>query len=1070
MWIVKLALRRPYTFVVLSLLIFILGIGSAIETPKDIFPYINIPVVTIVWTYNGLPPNEMEGRIVTVCERALTTTVNDIEHTESESYQGVSVIKVFFQPNVKVELAISQVTSIVQTVLRVLPPGTFPPAIVKYDASSVPIVQLALSGEGLNEEDLYDLGLSFIRPRLATVKGASVPLPYGGKVRQIMVDADPNAMYARHLSAADISTALNQQNLILPAGTARLGDREFVVKTNSSPTEVSALNDLPIRASNGSIVFMKDVAQVRNGFAVQTNIVRQDGKRSALLTVLKNGETSTLDIVQGVRDALPRVKAGLPPALKITPLFDQSIFVRESISEVTREATIAAALTGLMILLFLGSWRSTLIVCASIPLSIATSLIILTALGETINVMTLGGLALAVGILVDDATVEIENTHRNMHGHKSLVHAILDSAQQVAAPAFVSTLSICIVFIPVVLLTGAAKYLFTPLAMAVAFAMLASYFLSRTLVPTMMHFLLPAELKLYQDPEYAKAEEGRNFVWRIHSKFDRQFEKMREHYKDILEWCLFHRGITLGIFGIFLLCSLPLIFVIGQDFFPYVDSGQMRLHVNPPQGMRAEDSEQYFAAVEQEIRRVIPPDRISTIIDNIGLPAGGINLAFGNNATISNTDGEILIALNPGERDTQQYMRTLRADLTQKFPDGSFFFTPANITNQILDFGLPAPIDLQVTGRSTKNYQLAVDLQKKIAAIPGAVDVHIHQQVSYPTVQVNVDRNKARQVGLTQQDVAQSMLISLSGTAQTAPNEWLNVANGVNYQVVVQTPINQVNTLPALAGTPITAPSGNASQLLGNLATFQRLETPIVINHYNIQPVYDVYADVDRRDLGGVASEIQKIIDGASKQLPVGTTLSLRGEVTTMRESFIRLGIGIAFALVLVYMLMAVNFQSWLDPLIILFAIPGAFCGILWMLFATQTTFSVPSLMGTIMTIGVATANSILMVVFANDERVAGKNQHDAALNAGYTRLRPVIMTALAMIIGMLPMALALGEGGEQNAPLGRAVIGGLLVATFGTLFIVPVIYSLLRTKAPVDYDKEIDMEYEGKTENESQA
>ena len=1064
MWIVKLALRRPYTFVVLSLLIFLLGIGSAIEAPKDIFPYINIPVVTIVWTYTGLPPNEMEGRIVTVCERALTTTVNDIEHTESESYQGVSVIKVFFQPNVKVELAISQVTSIVQTVLRVLPPGSFPPAIVKYDASSVPILQLALSGEGLSEEDLYDLGLSFIRPRLATVRGASVPLPYGGKVRQIMVDADPNAMYARHLSASDISTALNQQNLILPAGTARIGDREFVVKTNSSPTEVSALNDLPIRAANGSIVFMKDVAQVRNGYAVQTNIVRQDGKRSALLAVLKNGETSTLNIVQGVRDSLPKVKAGLPPALKITPLFDQSIFVRESIGEVTREAAIAAALTGLMILLFLGSWRSTLIVCASIPLSIATSLVVLTALGETINVMTLGGLALAVGILVDDATVEIENTHRNMGlGHKSLVHSILDSAQQVAAPAFVSTLSICIVFIPVVLLTGAAKYLFTPLAMAVVFAMMASYFLSRTLVPTMMHYLLESELKLYQDPEYAKAEERRNWVWRIHSKFDRQFEKGREHYKHVLEWCLQHRAITLGIFGVFVLCSLPLLWVIGQDFFPYVDSGQMRLHVNPPVGLRAEDSEQYFAAVEQEIRKDIPAERIQTIIDNIGLPAGGINLAFGNNATISNTDGEILIALTPGGRNTQEYMRTLRSHLAQKFPDGTFFFTPANMTNEILDFGLPAPIDLQVTGRAPGNYSLAQDLERKIAAIPGAVDVHIHQQVNYPTVQVNVDRNKARQVGLTQQDVAQSMLISLSGTAQTAPNEWLNVANGVNYQVVVQTPINQISTLPELGGTPVTSPSGNTSQLLSNLATFRRLETPIVIDHYNIQPVYDVYADVDRRDLGGVANGIQKIIDGAQKNLPVGTTLTLRGEVQTMKDSFLRLGIGIAFALILVYMLMAVNFQSWVDPLIILFAIPGAFCGILWMLFATQTTFSVPSLMGTIMTIGVATANSILMVVFANDERGEGKDQHDAALNAGYTRLRPVIMTALAMIIGMLPMALALGEGGEQNAPLGRAVIGGLLVATFGTLFIVPVMYSLLRKKAPVDYDKEIDMEYEGK-------
>jgi len=1064
MWIVKLALRRPYTFVVLSLLIFLLGIGSAIEAPKDIFPYINIPVVTIVWTYTGLPPNEMEGRIVTVCERALTTTVNDIEHTESESYQGVSVIKVFFQPNVKVELAISQVTSIVQTVLRVLPPGSFPPAIVKYDASSVPILQLALSGEGLSEEDLYDLGLSFIRPRLATVRGASVPLPYGGKVRQIMVDADPNAMYARHLSASDISTALNQQNLILPAGTARIGDREFVVKTNSSPTEVSALNDLPIRAANGSIVFMKDVAQVRNGYAVQTNIVRQDGKRSALLAVLKNGETSTLNIVQGVRDSLPKVKAGLPPALKITPLFDQSIFVRESIGEVTREAAIAAALTGLMILLFLGSWRSTLIVCASIPLSIATSLVVLTALGETINVMTLGGLALAVGILVDDATVEIENTHRNMGlGHKSLVHSILDSAQQVAAPAFVSTLSICIVFIPVVLLTGAAKYLFTPLAMAVVFAMMASYFLSRTLVPTMMHYLLESELKLYQDPEYAKAEERRNWVWRIHSKFDRQFEKGREHYKHVLEWCLQHRAITLGIFGVFVLCSLPLLWVIGQDFFPYVDSGQMRLHVNPPVGLRAEDSEQYFAAVEQEIRKDIPAGQIQTIIDNIGLPAGGINLAFGNNATISNTDGEILIALTPGGRNTQEYMRTLRSHLAQKFPDGTFFFTPANMTNEILDFGLPAPIDLQVTGRAPGNYSLAQDLERKIAAIPGAVDVHIHQQVNYPTVQVNVDRNKARQVGLTQQDVAQSMLISLSGTAQTAPNEWLNVANGVNYQVVVQTPINQISTLPELGGTPVTSPSGNTSQLLSNLATFRRLETPIVIDHYNIQPVYDVYADVDRRDLGGVANGIQKIIDGAQKNLPVGTTLTLRGEVQTMKDSFLRLGIGIAFALILVYMLMAVNFQSWVDPLIILFAIPGAFCGILWMLFATQTTFSVPSLMGTIMTIGVATANSILMVVFANDERGEGKDQHDAALNAGYTRLRPVIMTALAMIIGMLPMALALGEGGEQNAPLGRAVIGGLLVATFGTLFIVPVMYSLLRKKAAVDYDKEIDMEYEGK-------
>ncbi len=1065
MWIVKLALRRPYTFVVLSLLIFLLGIGSAIETPKDIFPYINIPVVTIVWSYSGLTPTEMEGRIVTVCERALTTTVNDIEHSESESYQGVSVIRVYFQPNVKVELALSQITAVVQTILRVLPPGTYPPNIIKFDASSVPIVQLSLSGQGLSEADLYDLGISFIRPRLATVKGASVPLPYGGKVRQIMVDTDPNLMYAKHLSAQDVSTAIANQNLILPAGTARIGDREYVVKMNSSPGEVSALNDLPIRSANGSVVFIKDVAQVEEGFAEQTNIVRQDGKRGALLTVLKNGETSTIDIVDGVKKSIPRVTAGLPPNLKVTPLFDQSVFVRESIGEVVREATIAAALTGLMILLFLGSWRSTLIVCTSIPLSIATSMIILAALGETINVMTLGGLALAVGILVDDATVEIENTHRNMAEKKPLVRAILDSAQQVAAPAFVSTLSICIVFIPVVLLTGAAKYLFTPLAMAVAFAMMASYFLSRTLVPTMMHFLLKAEIDLYQDESASEREEKNNWIWRWHHKFDRQFEKFRHGYKGVLEWCLSNAALTLIIFGAFVLLSLPVALGIGEDFFPYVDSGQMQLHVNPPEGMRLEDSEQYFASIEAEIRKIIPADEVKLMLDNIGLPTGGINLAFGANATISNSDGQILISLQPGKRDTTKYMRLIREQLPKKFPGATFFFVPANITNQILDFGLPAPIDIAVTGRGKGNYELTQKILKRVQAIPGAVDVHIHQQVTYPTLQVNVDRVKASQLGLTQSNVANSMLISLTGTGQTAPNEWLNPLNGVNYQIVTQTPIDKISTLPELARTPVTSPTGNTSQLLGNLATFRRDESPIIIDHYNIQPTYDIYADVDRRDLGGVASEIRKIIADETKTLPVGTTIELRGEVDTMQKSFVRLGIGIIFAIGLVYLLMAVNFQSWLDPVIILMALPGAFCGILWMLYLTQTTFNVPSLMGTIMTIGVATANSILMVVFANDERTAGKDRMEAALNAGFTRLRPVIMTALAMIIGMLPMALALGEGGEQNAPLGRAVIGGLLLATVGTLFIVPVIYSLLKKNPPVDWDKEIDEEYGPVTE-----
>jgi multidrug efflux pump subunit AcrB len=1058
MWIVRLALRRPYTFVVLSLLMFLLGIGTTIESPKDIYPFINIPVVTIVWSYTGLPPQEMEGRIVTVCERALTTTVNDIEHTQSESYQGVAVIRVFFQPNVKVEQALAQITAVVQTILRVLPPGTFAPNILKYDASSVPILQLGLSGQGVTEEDLYDMGLSFIRPRLANVKGASVPLPYGGKVRQVQVDVDPNLLYAKHLSATDVSSALNLQNLILPAGLARMGDREFIIKLNSSPALVSAMNDMPIRAANGAVVLVKDVAQVRLGYAPQVNVVRQDGKRAALLTVLKNGETSTLDIVKGVKQMLPSIIAGLPiKGMTITPLFDQSIFVSESISEVVREAAIAAGLTALMILLFLGSWRSTFIVCLSIPLSIATSLVVLWCCGQTINVMTLGGLALAVGILVDDATVEIENTHRNMVHETSLLKAILDSASQVAAPALVSSLCICLVFTPVVLLSGPAKYLFTPLAMAVVFAMLASYFLSRTLVPTMMHFLLEKEMPLYRDPEASKQEEEENWLWRIHSGFERWFDRQRERYGRLLESALDARPLVLGFFALFVLLSLPLVFLIGEDFFPYVDSGQMRLHVYPPQGTRPEDSELYFAAVEREIRAAIPADQLQMILDNIGLPNGGFNLAFSDSSVTSDSDGDIMIALKPGKRNTQLYMRQLRERLHNKFPDGIFFFTPANITNQILDFGLPAPIDLQVVGRGKNNYQIAQRLLAQVQSIPGISDAHIHQQLEQPTINVNVDRVKARQIGLTQDDVARSMLISLTGTQQTAPNEWLNPQTGVNYQVVVQTPQYRIDSLQSLSRTPITSPQGNASQLLGNVADFQRDVTPIVINHYNIQPTFDIYADVDQRDLGGVASEIRKIMKNTMDSLPEGTTLALRGEVQTMQDSFLRLGIGIIFAIILVYLLMVVNFQSWIDPLIILMALPVAFCGILWMLYLTDTTFNVPSLMGTIMTIGVALANSILVVVFANDEREKGLGAREAAHSAGITRLRPVCMTALAMIIGMGPMALALGEGGEQNAPLGRAVIGGLLLATFGTLFVVPIMYSLLRTETPVDVGKEVD-------------
>jgi multidrug efflux pump subunit AcrB len=1057
MWIVRLALRRPYTFVVLSLLIAVLGIGAAIETPKDIFPYINIPVVTVVWNYAGLTPTEMAGRIVTISERALTTTVNDIEHTESQSYQGVAVIKVYFQPGVQIAAAEAQVTAVMQTILKIVPPGTTPPFMIKYDASSVPIVQLSVGGPGLSEADLSDESLNFVRPLLATVQGASIPSPYGGKYRQVMIDTDPNLMYAHHLSAADISAAMGQQNLILPAGTARIGDREFVVKTNSSPDTIAALNDLPVRAANGAVVYIKDVAQVHIGHAVQTNIVRENGKRSALLAVLKNGNTSTIDIVSNIKKNLPRIEAELAP-LKITPLFDQSIFVRTSIDEVAREGIIAAGLTALMILLFLGSWRSTLIVCISIPLSIATSLVVLSAIGQTINVMTLGGMALAVGILVDDATVEIENTHRNMGLKKPLTRAILDSAQQVAAPAFVSTLSICIVFVPVVLLTGAAKFLFTPLAMAVVFAMLASYFLSRTLVPTMMHFLLKKELALYQDPSESDREARKNFVWRWHIRFEHKFERLQHYYKQLLEWCVDHARITLLLFVVLLVVSLPLTFFIGRDFFPYVDSGQMRLEVEPPQGMRSEDAEQYFARVDAEIRRALPAGRLNMLLDNIGLPNSGINLAFASSPPISNSDGEILISLNPGPKQTEEYMRLLRDDLQKKFPDGTFFFAPANITNQILDFGLPAPIDLQVIGHGKDNYALATKLEKEVAAIPGAVDVHLHQQVAYPTIDVTVDRTKARQIGLTQQDVAQSTLISLSGTSQVAPNQWLNPQNGVNYNVVVQTPQYRISSLPDLSRTPVTTPQGNATQILGNIATFRRDQSPIIVNHYDIEPVYDVYANVDQRDLGSVAHEIEKKIQ--NQKVSKATQLELRGQVQTMNDSFTRLGLGIIFAIGLVYLLMAVNFQSWLDPLIILMAIPCAFCGILWTLFLTQTTFNVPSLMGAIMTIGVATANSILMVVFANDERLEGKHRREAALNAGHTRLRPVLMTALAMIIGMFPMALALGEGGEQNAPLGRAVIGGLIFATVGTLFLVPTIYSLLKKHPPIDYTKEIEEEY----------
>jgi CzcA family heavy metal efflux pump len=1066
MWIVRLALRRPYTFVVMSILISVLGGAAMFLLPTDIFPTIDIPVVSVIWTYNGISPDEMAQRIVTVHERAMTTVVNDIEHMESQSYNGVSVIRVFFQPNAKVELAVAQITSLSQTILRAMPPGIFPPAIVKYNASSVPILQLSINSKSLSEQELYDYGQNFIRTQLATVQGASIPLPYGGKARQIMVDIDPESLYAKHLSATDVSQAINLQNLILPAGNAKVGDREYLIRVNSSPSTIQGLNELPIKSVNGATVYIKDVAQVRDGFAVQTNIVRENGTRAALLTVLKNGSASTLDIVKRIKAQLPRVMAGLPQELSVSTLLDQSLFVRAAITGVMREAIIAAALTGAMILLFLGSWRSTLIVCISIPLSILTSLIVLSLFNETINVMTLGGLALAVGILVDDATVEIENIHRNLAQKKPITRAILDGAQQIAVPAFVSTLAICIVFVPVLLLTGAARYLFTPLAMAVVFAMMASYLLSRTLVPTMVHYLLASEVEIYQQGE--EAAHGHGWIWRVHHAFNRQFERLRNGYRGALVWTLDHRGLVSVLFGIFVVASCGLTFLVGEDFFPYVDSGQMRLHVRTLQGTRIEETEGIFAQVEDEIRRNIPASEMDTILDNIGLPNGGINLAFSDTATIGSGDGEILISLKEGKHGpTQGYMRKLRTALHNRFPDLTLFFQPANITNQILNFGLPAPIDVQVVGRNAAaNYRLVRELQRRIALIPGAADVHIHQEINYPELRVNVDRTKADQAGLSQRDVANSLLISLSSSGQVAPNQWLNPVNGVNYQVAVQTPQYRIDSFDALNRTPISSPAGNngaagvgSTQLLSNLATMQRGSSVAIVNHYNVQPVYDVYANTDSRDLGGVAGDIQKIVKDMTPKLPRGTLIDVRGQVATMNSSFLRLGIGMVFAILLVYLLMVVNFQSWLDPFIILMALPGALAGILWILFVTQTTLNVPSLMGAIMSIGVATANSILLVSFANDERMTGKNALEAALSAGFTRIRPVTMTALAMIIGMLPMALSLGEGGEQNAPLGRAVIGGLLLATFTTLFFVPVMYTYLRRKQPVDLDRQIEQE-----------
>lgn len=1059
MWIVRLALRRPYTFMVMAVLIAIMGGLSIVTTPTDIFPYINIPMVGVIWNYNGMSPDDMAKRVLFVSERAMTTTVNGIQRIEATAYNGVGLIRVYMQEGTNIDLAVAQVTAVSQTLLRTMPPGIFPPLIVQTDASSVPILQLGLSSSTLTEQQIYDYAQNFIRTRLATIPGISVPLPYGGKVREVMVDLDPDALYGKGLSATDVSNALDLQNLILPTGTVKVGTREYLIRLNSSPELISAMNNIPIKTVDGAPVYMRDVAQVRDGYQVQTNVVRINGGLAALLTVLRHGGASTLAVVQGVKDLLPKIQATLPASLHISQLFDQSLFVRASVEGVVREASIAALLTALMILLFLGSWRSTLIVCISIPLSILTSLTILGLLGETINVMTLGGLALAVGILVDDATVEIENVHRNMGiGRKTLVRAILDGAQEIAVPAFVSTLCICIVFVPVLMLSGAAKYLFTPLAMGVVFAMLTSYLLTRTVVPTLVHYLLPSEMPLYQGgEEAAAAARSAGPIWHLHEVFDQGFEKYRDRYHRLLTWVLAHRAVTGGAFMAFALASVGLVTMVGENFFPYVDAGQMRLHVRPPTGTRIEESAAIFASIESEIRRVIPPQELDSILDNIGLPNSGINLAFSNTITNGNGDGDILISLKPDHRPTLDYARKLRSILSARFPAEDFFFQAADITSEILNFGLPAPIDVQVTGNNLDvDSQIAQKLHDEIARLPGTVDVFVRQREDYPTVDVNVDRILADEAGMTQKDVASSLLISLSASGQVAPNEWLDPKNGVNYQVAAQTPQYKIDTLDAMQRTPITAPSGASKELLYNLARLKRANSPEVESHYDIQPVVDIFASPDRRDLGGLAADVDGIIARARPALPRGTTIELRGQVDTMRTSFTRLGLGMIFAVMLVYLVMAVNFQSWLDPFIILMALPGAMAGMLWMLYLTRTTLSVPALMGAIMGIGVATANSILLVTFANDERATGKSAIEAALSAGFTRIRPVTMTALAMIIGMLPMAFALGEGGEQNAPLGRAVIGGLLFATPTTLFFVPIIYTLLRKTAPVDMDRRI--------------
>ncbi|WP_437648811.1 efflux RND transporter permease subunit [Sorangium sp. So ce362] len=1051
MWLVRIALQRTYTFIVMSMLIVILGVFTITRMPTDIFPDIDIPVLSVIFNYGGLPPEEMEKRIVNNYERFLTTTVNDIDHIESQSLTGIAIIKIFLQPGASIEAATAQVTAVSQTAIRMMPPGISPPLIIRYSASSVPILQAALESESLSEQQLFDYAVNFIRADIATIRGTQIPWPYGGKQRQIMVDIDPQRLFAWGLSPRDVNAALGLQNVILPSGTAKMGENEYPVLMNSSPEAFEDLGKLPLKTVNGTTVYLRDVASVRDGNAPQTNMVHVEGKRSVLLSILKNGSASTLDVTSRIHAMLPATLEKLPKELKVSLLFDQSVFVRAAVDGVVHEALIAAGLTALMILLFLGSWRSTLIVVLSIPLSILVSIIALNALGHTLNVMTLGGMALAVGILVDDATVSIENIHRHLGQRKPFIRAIVDGAQEIALPALVSTLCICIVFVPVVFITGAAKSLFVPMAMAVVFAMLMSYFLSRTLVPTLVRLLLEREAAEHaggHGPE--GTANAKSLFGRVFAAFNRAFDRLRAAYGGWLAWALAHRAGFVGAFLVFVAASVALIPLLGRDFFPTVDAGLIKLHVRGPAGTRLEESERRFAQIQETIREVIPPGEIRTMLDNLGIPASGINLSLSEGAQISSADGQIFIALEEHHQPTADYVRKLRAKLNATYPESTFFFLAPDISTQVLNFGLAAPINVQVVGpigKEDETYAVALRIADRMEKIPGAVDVHLAQVPARPQLRIDVDRTMADQMGLTQRDVASDVLVSLSSSGQTSPTYWLD-KRGVQYLVAVQTPQYAIGSIDDLNATPLSSGDGRP-QLLSNVASLSRTTGPANITHYNVARTFDVQANVDGTDLGSVAGAVARVVDELRPEMPRGTKVTIKGQAESMDSSFTGLGYGLLFAVVLVYLLMVVNFQSWLDPLIILMALPGAVAGIAWMLFVTHTTLSVPALMGSIMCVGVATANSILVVTFANEQRKLGRDAGTAALAAGMTRLRPVLMTALAMIFGMLPMSLGVGEGGEQNAPLGRAVIGGLLVATLSTLFFVPVMYSLLRNKAP---------------------